>query len=61
MKHWKYLVLITLSIYNNNNAIKVIKITDYELIFVNDGSPDNSLEHLITLQKEENSKIKIIN
>ena len=41
-------------------AIKLIQIKDYELIFVNDGSPDNSLQHLITLKKEKYSKIKII-
>lgn len=41
-------------------AIKVIQIEDYELIFVNDGSPDNSLHHLITLKKEKYPKIKII-
>jgi putative glycosyltransferase len=41
-------------------AIKLIQIDDYELIFVNDGSPDNSLQHLITLKKEKYSKIKII-
>ena len=41
-------------------AIQLIQIDDYELIFVNDGSPDNSLQHLITLKKEKYSKIKII-
>jgi putative glycosyltransferase len=41
-------------------AIQLIQIDDYELIFVNDGSPDNSLHHLITLKKEKYSKIKII-
>jgi putative glycosyltransferase len=41
------------------NAISLINISDYELIFVNDGSPDNSLEFLIT-KKKEISAIKII-
>ena len=41
-------------------AIQFIQIDDYELIFVNDGSPDNSLQHLITLKKDKYSKIKII-
>jgi len=41
-------------------AIQLIQIDDYELIFVNDGSPDNSLQHLITLKKEKYLKIKII-
>ena len=41
-------------------AIQLIQIDDYELIFVNDGSPDNSLQHLITLKKEKYPKIKII-
>tara|TARA_B110001469_G_C9645877_1_gene326429 strand:- start:3281 stop:4210 length:930 start_codon:yes stop_codon:yes gene_type:complete len=41
-------------------AIQLIQIVDYELIFVNDGSPDNSLQYLITLKKEKYPKIKII-
>ena len=41
------------------NTISLINISDYELIFVNDGSPDNSLEFLIT-KKKEISAIKII-
>tara|TARA_B110000879_G_scaffold155108_1_gene200513 strand:- start:47 stop:976 length:930 start_codon:yes stop_codon:yes gene_type:complete len=41
-------------------AIQLIQIVDYELIFVNDGSPDNSLQYLITLKKEKYSKIKLI-
>lgn len=40
-------------------AIKFINIEDYELIFVNDGSPDDSLEHLINLM-QTNAHIKII-
>lgn len=40
-------------------AIKFINIEDYELIFVNDGSPDDSLEHLISLM-QTNAHIKII-
>lgn len=41
-------------------ALKEIQINDYELIFVNDGSPDDSCQHLITLKKEKYPKIKII-
>ncbi|MDG5492258.1 glycosyltransferase family 2 protein [Psychroserpens sp. SPM9] len=41
-------------------AIASIKVEDYELIFVNDGSPDDSLQYLITLKKEKYPKIKII-
>lgn len=37
-----------------------IEFSDYELVFVNDGSKDNTLEKLIFLQKT-NSKITIIN
>lgn len=33
-------------------AIASLNIHDYELIFVNDGSPDNSLEYLIDRKKE---------
>lgn len=40
-------------------AIASIQIEDYELIFVNDGSPDDSLKHLIHL-KEKHPRIKII-
>ena len=39
-------------------ALKEIQISDYELIFVNDGSPDDSLQHLIALKKETYQKIK---
>lgn len=41
-------------------AIKKSQIEDYELIFVNDGSPDDSLQHLIALKKVKYPKIKII-
>ncbi|MCL6294674.1 glycosyltransferase family 2 protein [Jejuia spongiicola] len=40
-------------------AIVELQIKEYELIFVNDGSPDDSLEFLIK-KKEKNSKIKLI-
>lgn len=41
------------------SAVDKIKIIDFEIIFVNDGSPDNSLEFLI--QKKKNiPQIKII-
>ena len=41
-------------------AIASINIEDYELIFVNDGSPDDSLSYLINLKKKAYPKIKII-
>lgn len=41
------------------NTIIELNINNYELIFVNDGSPDNSLLYLIELQKS-NKFIKII-
>lgn len=41
-------------------AIALIKVEDYELIFVNDGSPDDSLQHLIKLKKDKYPNIKII-
>ena len=34
------------------SAIRQTGITDYELIFVNDGSPDDSVAHLIELKKQ---------
>ncbi|WP_452220383.1 glycosyltransferase family 2 protein [Lacinutrix salivirga] len=40
-------------------AIQQLQIEDYELIFVNDGSPDDSLDYLIQ-QKETHPKIKLI-
>lgn len=40
-------------------AIRVLKIEDYELIFVNDGSPDDSLAYLLTC-KEVYPQLKII-
>ncbi len=40
-------------------ALDKIQCVDYELIFVNDGSPDNSLEHLIE-KKKEIPQIKLI-
>lgn len=41
------------------NTISLINISDYELIFVNDGSPDNSLNHLLQ-KKDEINEIKIV-
>ncbi len=41
------------------DAINVLGITDYELIFVNDGSPDKSLEIAINLQSND-SHLEII-
>lgn len=40
-------------------SILELGIVDYEIIFVNDGSPDNSLQFLID-KKEEYNKIKIV-
>jgi putative glycosyltransferase len=41
------------------SSIEIIEINDFELIFVNDGSPDNSLEYLLE-RKKDISQIKII-
>lgn len=41
-------------------AINILKIGDFEIIFVNDGSPDNSMDFLLS-KKSEISEIKIIN
>lgn len=41
-------------------AIQLIQIEDYELIFVNDGCPEGSLDYLLSLKEEKHSKIKII-
>jgi putative glycosyltransferase len=46
-------------ITETQNAISLINITDYEIIFVNDGSPDNSLQYLLNKKKEIN-EIKIV-
>ncbi len=40
-------------------AISQIDTKDYEIIFVNDGSPDNSLQYLLS-RKQEIPQIKII-
>ena len=40
-------------------AIKKIQCDSYELVFVNDGSPDQSLEKLLN-KKKKNNNIKII-
>ncbi len=40
-------------------AIAELKIQEYEIIFVNDGSPDDSFNHLLNV-KQTNSKIKLI-
>lgn len=40
-------------------ALQKIHCTDYEIIMVNDGSPDNSLEKAIAL-KEKNKNIKVV-
>jgi len=41
------------------SSIEIIKVNDFELIFVNDGSPDDSLAYLLE-RKKEISQIKII-
>jgi putative glycosyltransferase len=47
--------------FYNRMTTTVNKITDsYELIFVNDGSPDNSLE-LITAIAEKDTTVKVVN
>ncbi len=40
-------------------AIQVLEIEDYELIFVNDGSPDDSLQYLLT-RKNDYPQLKLI-
>ncbi|MCU7614265.1 glycosyltransferase family 2 protein [Chryseobacterium sp. GMJ5] len=42
------------------NELSAIKFTDYELVFVNDGSKDKTLDFLLELQKTDD-KITIIN
>mgnify|MGYP000682924926 CR=1 FL=1 len=41
------------------SAIEIININDFELIFVNDGSPDDSVDYLLE-RKKDISQIKII-
>lgn len=41
------------------NVVESLSICDYELVFVNDGSPDDSLEYLIGAKKEH-PKIRIV-
>lgn len=43
-----------------SQAIAQINVEEYELIFVNDGSPDDSLQHLVTLKREKYPQIKVI-
>ena len=40
-------------------SIEAIEVKDFELIFVNDGSPDDSVSYLLE-RKKEISQIKII-
>jgi len=46
-------------LYDIKNALKDIQCLDYELIFVNDGSPDDSLSYLIE-RKKDIQQIKIL-
>lgn len=47
--------------YNNLiKAIKIVKLNDYEIIFINDGSNDNSLK-IIKKISRKNNKVIIIN
>lgn len=41
------------------DAINYLKITDFELVFVNDGSPDDSMQYLLE-RKKSISQIKVI-
>ena len=41
------------------SSIETIEVMDYELIFVNDGSPDDSVEYLLE-RKKDISQIKVI-
>jgi putative glycosyltransferase len=41
------------------SSIEIIEVNDFELIFVNDGSPDDSVKYLLE-RKKEISQIKII-
>lgn len=46
-----------------NNSDKLVSgdgIKDYEIIFVNDGSKDNSQEKLLEIQKKSKGKVKVI-
>lgn len=68
----KKLVSIVIPVYNNSLTLKLLYdriITDlisikqeydYEIIFVNDGSKDNSLEILLSLSSED-SRVAVIN
>lgn len=46
-------------IHEIENVVKTLTIDDYELVFVNDGSPDDSLDYLIEAKKEHPS-IRIV-
>ena len=41
------------------DIVKKLEISDYEFVFVNDGSPDNSLGFLIE-ERKQNNKIRIV-
>jgi len=50
---------LTEFIRQTKDALSQANIANYELIFVNDGSPDQSLDHLIALRQED-ARIKIV-
>ena len=41
-------------------AIQLIQIEDYELIFVNDGCPEGSLDYLLSLKEEKYYQVLLV-
>ncbi len=64
------MISIIIPVYNEEENVSILykeifnvvseRFNDYEIIYINDGSTDNSLEQLQKLNKEDN-KVKIIN